>query len=80
MGILVVRFCLKQKYRDKFQKASIPNQISNQPGKCFEQGTYWESTRESHARHSVFFFGGVVTSGEGFTVTTKVLPKSYFPP
>ena len=58
-GIFDVRICCTPKIQDQnFESLTIPNQISNKPEKCFEQGTYWESTRESHTRHSEFFFGG----------------------
>ena len=49
--------CTPKILDQNFESFTMPNQISNKPGKCSEQGTYWESTREGHRRHSEIFWG-----------------------
>ena len=78
-GIFDIRICGTPKIRVQNCKSfTMPNQISNKPKKWLN--------REHMGNHlvkvtqDILRFDGVVTSGEGFTVITKVLTKSYLPP
>lgn len=78
-GIFNIRIYGKPKIRFQNCKSfTMPNQIANKPKKCLN--------REHMGNHlvkvtqEILRFDGVVTSGEGFTVITKVLTKSYLPP
>ena len=72
-----VKILLYAKIQDQnFENFTMPNQISSNLKNVLDRDIM-ESISESHARHSEIFWG-VVTSGEGFTLTAKVLTSRIF--